>query len=212
MQPARHRFALERDRHRLDPVIGEPRIAGEALLLLLVQLDMLRPGIVVGPLGGTVVDGGHVPVVARGDGIAFGFRCARLGLAAPRCTFEGGADIRHLLHPGADRGEIGIRLHPARRGKIDRARLVPVDSVCANDIVDGPALLREAPGHGCGLGLGERRAARGEKSRARAQAGNRADEATSIHGDLPLDCNFVLVPLAASGFASERPMHVEVQP
>jgi len=171
MQPARHRFALERDRHRLDPVIGEPRIAGEALLLLLVQLDMLRPGIVVGPLGGTVVDGGHVPVVARGDGVAFRLGGARLGLAPLRRAFEGGADIGHFLHAGADRGEIGVGFDAARRGEIDGARLIPVDAVGANDIIDGPALLRESFGRGGASCLGVRAVARAEQRCTCAEGG-----------------------------------------
>src|SRR6202042_2242612 len=68
----------------------------------------------------------------------------RLGFAAAGDGGEGRADIGHLLHPLADAGEIGIGLDPAGGVDIERPRLVPIDAVGADDIVDEPALLVEA--------------------------------------------------------------------
>ena len=86
---------------------------------------------------------GHEEIVARGD-FAIGLRGGiGLGLAAPGDRGEGGADIGHLLHPLADTGEIGIGLDAARRMDIERTRLIPIDAVGADDIVDEPALLVE---------------------------------------------------------------------
>src|SRR5437764_2590488 len=122
-------------------MVGKARVIAEALPLLFVELQVLRSGIVIGPFSGTVMDGGHVPIVPRGNEIALGFGGTGLGLAPFGGAFESGADIGHLLHAGADRGEIGIGFDAAWRGKIDRARLIPVNSVGANDVINGPALL-----------------------------------------------------------------------
>ena len=182
VEPGRDRLALERNRHRLDLVVGEPRVVGEALAFLLVQLDVLLAGIVVGPFGGAVMDRRHVPVVARGDEAALGLGVARLGLAPLGGALERRADIGHLLHAGADRGEIRVGFDAARRGQIDRARLVPVDAVGADDVVERPALLGEALRGRGAVRLGERRVARGGERRARAHDGERAKEAATIHG------------------------------
>ena len=63
---------------------------------------------------------------------------ARLGLAPLSRALERRTDVRHLLHAAADRGEVGVGFNTAGRGKIDRARLVPIDAVRPNDVVEGP--------------------------------------------------------------------------
>jgi hypothetical protein len=87
----------------------------------------------------------HEIVVARGD-LAIGLLGGLgLGLAAAGDRLERRADVGHLLHPLADAGEVGIGLVAARTAEIERARLVPVDTVGADDVVEEPALLLEAP-------------------------------------------------------------------
>src|SRR5260370_31091663 len=92
VKPAWNRFGLERDGNRFDLVVSEPRIVGKAFSLLVVELDLLLSGVVVGPLGGAVVNARPVPIVTRGDRIAAGFGVAGLGLAPFRRVFEGRAD------------------------------------------------------------------------------------------------------------------------
>ena len=154
VKPAWNRFGLERDGNRFDLVVGEPHIVGKAFPLLVMKLDVLLSGVVVGPLGGAVVNGGHVPIVARGDRIAVGLGGAGLGLAPFRRAFEGRADVGHFLHARANGREIRIGFHAAGRRQIDRSRLIPVDAIGPNDVVERPALLREALGRGRDLCLG----------------------------------------------------------
>src|SRR5262249_60676078 len=73
--------------------------------------------------------------------LRFGF-----GLAPARHRLEGGTDVGHLLPPLADAGEIGVGFDAARSVEVERAWLVPVDAVGADDVVDQPALLLE-PAH-----------------------------------------------------------------
>src|SRR5262249_23127222 len=67
-----------------------------------------------------------------------------LGLAPARDRLEGRADVRHLLHPLADAGEISVGLVAAGTAEVERARLVPVDAVGADDVVEEPTLRLEA--------------------------------------------------------------------
>src|SRR5262249_27661975 len=133
VKPAWNRFGLERDGNRFDLVVGEPRIVGKAFPLLVVKLDVLLSGAVVWRLRGAVVNGGHVPIVARGDRIAVGLGGASLGLAPFRRAFEGRTDVGHFLHARANGGEIGIGFDAAGGGEIDRSRLIPVDAIGSND-------------------------------------------------------------------------------
>src|SRR6202008_2804525 len=67
-----------------------------------------------------------------------------LSIVPARDRLEGGADVRHLLDPLADAGEIGVGLVAAGTAEIERARLVPVDAVGADDVVEEPSLRLEA--------------------------------------------------------------------
>src|SRR5262249_2935886 len=96
---------------------------------------------------------------------------------------EGRADVGHLLYPGADRREVGIGLDPARGGEIDRTRLVPIDAVGANDVVERPALRGEALGGRRTLRLGQSGPARGHERRAGSRHRDRTNEMAAIHGD-----------------------------
>ena len=90
--------------------------------------------------------GSHEEIVARAD-LVIGKRCGiSLGLAPARDRGEGQPDIGHLLDPLADAGEIGVGLDAARPVDIQRTRLVPIDAVGADDVVDEPALGIE-PAH-----------------------------------------------------------------
>ena len=144
MEPGRDRLALERHPDRLDVVIGERRVFRVALALLVVVGDVGLVVLVIGPLRRAPVHRRHEVVVARGHlavGVLGGLR---LGLAPARHRLEGRADVGHLLHPLADAGEIRIGLVAARAAEIERARLIPVDAVGADDVVEQPALLLEA--------------------------------------------------------------------
>ncbi len=144
MQPGRNRLVLERHPHRLDVMIGERGIFGVAFALLVVVGDVGLVVLVVGPLRRAPMHRRHEEIVARGD-LAVGLRRGiGLGLAAARDGGKGRADIGHLLHPLANAGEIGIGLDAARQMDVERARLVPIDAVGADDVVDQPALLVEA--------------------------------------------------------------------
>src|SRR5215467_5565551 len=102
MEPGGYRLALEWDRNRFDLVVGEPGVVGKTLALLLVKLDVLLARIIVRPLCGTIVNGSHVPIIARRNGIALVLGLARLRLAASRGAFKGRANISQLLHADAD--------------------------------------------------------------------------------------------------------------
>jgi hypothetical protein len=86
----------------------------------------------------------HEIIVARADHLIGFLGKPRALLAPPGGRFESRADIRHLLDALADRREIGERFDAARRLQIERARLVPIDAVRLDDVVDRPALLAEA--------------------------------------------------------------------
>jgi hypothetical protein len=186
MEPGRDRVAFEWNRHRFDLVVRQPRVAGVAFPLLRVQGEVLPARIVVGPLGRAVVDRRHVPVVARRHEIALGFPLARLGLSSFRGALEGRADVGHFLHAGADGREIGIGLDPARGGEIDRSRLVLVDPIGANDIVESPPLLGETLGRRRTVGFGQRRDPRGDESHPDSPCCDRIREAATVHGDISL--------------------------
>jgi hypothetical protein len=66
---------------------------------------------------------------------------------------------------------------------LPEARLIPVDAVGANDVVERPALLAETPGGGGALGVGERSAADGDDSPGPCQRGT--EETTTVHGVPP---------------------------
>ena len=125
--------------------------------------------------------GRHEPVVTRGDEIAIGLGGARLGLAALGGALEGRADIGHLLHPSADGREIGTRLDAARRRKIERTGLVPIDAVGTNDIVERPTLFGKALSHGLILRAGECRSACWRKARANTGGSEGAKNTPAVH-------------------------------
>src|SRR5262249_61819470 len=74
-------------------------------------------------------------------GLLGGFR---LGLAPACHRLEGRTDVGHLLHALADASKIGVGLVAAGTAEIERARLVPVDAVGADDVVEEPTLRLEA--------------------------------------------------------------------
>ena len=151
-------------------MIGERRILGVAFALLVVVGDVGLVVLVVGPLRRAPVHGRHEEIVARGD-LVIGLRCGiGLGLAPPRHGGERRADIGHLLDPLADAGEIGVGLDAARPVDIERARLVPIDAVGADDVVDEPALGVE-PAHA---------------RRAAMIANRRESLAGAVHGRPPM--------------------------
>ncbi len=143
MQPRRDRLVLERHPDRFDVVVGERGILRVALALLVVVGDVGFVVLVVGPLRGAPMHRRHEEIVARGHLVIGLRRGVGLGFAALGHGGEGRADIGHLLHALADAGKIGIGLDAARQMDVERARLVPVDAVGADDIVDQPALRVE---------------------------------------------------------------------
>src|SRR5262244_2249440 len=144
MKPGRNRLVAKRHPHRLDVMIRQRRIFRVAFALLVVVSDVGFVVLIVRPLRGSPMDRGHEVIVARGHP-AIGFLGRfRLGLAPSRHRLEGRADVRHLLHPLADAGEIGVGLVAAGTAEIERARLVPVDAVGADDVVEEPTLRLEA--------------------------------------------------------------------
>jgi len=90
------------------------------------------------------VDRRHEIIVARGHEMAGRLGRLGLGFAAARDCRERGPDVRHLLHPLADTGKIRVGLDAARCIQIKRARLIPVDAIGADDIVEQPTLRVEA--------------------------------------------------------------------
>ena len=145
MQPSRDRLVLERHPHRLDMMVGKRGVFGVTFALLVVVGDVGLVVLVIGPLRRAPMHRGHEEIVARGDFMVGESRGVGLRLAAAGDSGECRADVRHLLHPLADAGEVGIGLDAARPMDIKRARLVPIDAVGADDVVDHPALLVEAP-------------------------------------------------------------------
>ena len=105
-----------------------------------VQLVVL----VVGPLRRAPIDRRHEIIVARGDLAAGLLGGLGLGLAPARHRLERRRDVGHLLDALADAGDVGAALRSARARDVNRARLVPVDAVGADDVVEQPALLLEA--------------------------------------------------------------------
>jgi hypothetical protein len=113
--------------------------------------------------------------------IAAGFGVAGLGLAPFRRAFEGRADVGHFLHARANGREIRIGFHATGRRQIDRSRLIPVDAIGPNDVVERPALLREALGRGRHLCLGACDTMRDCQGCSGPCRGHRTNEAASIH-------------------------------
>src|SRR5262249_4503083 len=62
-----------------------------------------------------------------------------------RNSVECRANVGEFAHLLADAGEIGAGFDAAGRVQIERARLVPVDAVGRNDVVEGPKLVDPAP-------------------------------------------------------------------
>lgn len=100
--------------------------------------------LIVRPLRRTPVHRRHEIVVARSDLAARVLGGLRLGLTAARHRFERRRDVGHLLDALAHAGDVGCALHAARPADVDRARLIPVDAVGTDDVVECPALLAEA--------------------------------------------------------------------
>ena len=144
VEPARNRLPLKWNPHRLDVMIGELGISGEAFALPGVERDVGLVVLVIGPLRRRPLDRCHEIVVARSHLVVSLLRGPSLGFAAAGDGFEGRSDVGHLLHALADDREIRIGLVAAGRVQIERARLVPVDAVSADDVVDEPALLDKA--------------------------------------------------------------------
>src|SRR5215475_7028451 len=144
MKPGRDRLVAKRHPHRLDVMIRQRSIFRVAFALLVVVGDVGFVVLIVRPLRRAPMDRGHEVIVARGHpaiGLLGGFR---LGLAPACHRLERWADVRHLLHALADAGEIGVGLVAARTAEIERARLVPVDAVGADNVVEEPTLRLEA--------------------------------------------------------------------
>src|SRR4051794_24391301 len=99
--------------------------------------------LVVGPLRRAPIHRRHEIVVARRDHAAGLFSTLGLRFAAHRDRLEGRRDIGHLLDPLAHDMDVGLAFHAAGAGDVDRARLVPVDTVGADDVVEQPALVLE---------------------------------------------------------------------
>src|SRR6516162_4977595 len=144
MKPGRERLVAKRHPHRVDVMIRQRHIFRVTFALLIVVGDVGFVVLIVGPLRRSPLNRGHEIIVARGHpAIGFLGRFC-LGLAPARDRLEGRADVRHLLHPLADAGEIGVGLVAAGTAEIERARLVPVDAVGADDVVEEPTLRLEA--------------------------------------------------------------------
>jgi hypothetical protein len=144
VEPGRDRLVAKRHPHRLDVMVRERRVLSVALALLVVVGDVGLVVLVIRPLRRAPVHRRHEVVVARGHLVIGLRRRLGLGFAPARHRFEGGADVSHLLHALADAGEIGVGLVAAGAAEIQRARLIPVDAVGADDVVEEPALLLEA--------------------------------------------------------------------
>ena len=146
MKPSRNCLVAERHPNCLDVVIRERCVFAVAFALLVVIGDIGFIVLIVRPLRGAPMDGRHEVVVARRH-LAIGLLGRfRLRLAPARNCLEGGSDVGHLLDALTDAGEIGGSFDAARSVEIERAWLVPVDAVGADDVVDEPALLLE-PAH-----------------------------------------------------------------
>jgi len=88
--------------------------------------------------------GSHEIIVARGDVAAGLLGGLGLGLSPPRHRLERRRNVGHLLDALADTRDVGAALRAAGARDVHRARLVPVDAVGADDVVEQPALLLEA--------------------------------------------------------------------
>ena len=144
VQPRRKCLVPERYPDRLDAVVGEPRIARVARAFALVVAEVLLVVLVDGPLRGAPMHGRHEEVLAGCHPLARRLRGARLGLPTLRGRLESGRGIREFLDALSDRREVCIRLHATGRAQIGRARLVPIDAIGTDDVVDEPALLDPA--------------------------------------------------------------------
>ena len=141
VEPRRQRGVLERNPDGLDLVVRHRGVLGVALALLEMAGDVRFVVLIVRPLRRAPIHRRHEIVIARGDLVARLLRSLRLGLAAARHRLEGRRDVAHLLDALANADDVRGALRPARRADIDRARLVPVDAVGANGVVEQPALL-----------------------------------------------------------------------
>ena len=104
----------------------------------------------------------------------------------PRHQFKGRRDVGEFLYARADRRDVGCGLRAQRRRQSRKARLIPIDAIRTNDVVEYPSLFVEAlhgrcrhtVGSGCrrctgiergkiGQGIRIRRARRGRRRRLR---------------------------------------------
>ncbi len=124
-------------------MVGQRRILRIVLALLQMAADVLFVVLVVGPLRRAPIHRRHEIVVARRDHAAGLFGALGLRFAAHRDRLERRRDVGHLLDPLAHDMDVGLAFHAAWAGDVDRSRLIPVDTVGADDIVEQPALVLE---------------------------------------------------------------------
>ena len=159
VKPSRQRLAVERDPGRLDLMVRQLGIFEIALPLLLIEEDVLGVVLVDRPLRSAPEVRGHEKVVARADLVLLLRRFDRPRFPPSRHRFECRRDIGEFLHARADRRDVGGGLRTQRRRQSGQARLIPVDAVRTDDVVEDPALLVEAPHGRCrhAIGSGGRR-------------------------------------------------------
>ena len=152
MQPRRNLLVAEGNPDFLDLVVGHPGVFRIAFALALVVAEVLLVGLVDGPLRRAPMQRGDEIILARGDHVAGLLRRLGGGLATAGLLLEGGRGVGVFLDARANGDEIGVGQRAARRGQIDRARLVPIHAVGLNDVVELPALLGPASRHWAAMG------------------------------------------------------------
>ncbi len=125
-------------------MVRQLRIFEIALPLLLIEEDVLGVVLVDRPLRSAPEVGGHEEVVARADLVLAlrRFECPRF--PPPRHRFKCRRDIGEFLHARADRRDVGRGLRAQRRRQSRKARLIPIDAIRTNDVVEYPSLFVEA--------------------------------------------------------------------
>src|SRR5260370_17492603 len=95
-------------------------------------------------MGGAPMHGRNEEVLARRHQLARRLSSTGLCLSTPCSRFEGWRGVREFLDALPDRGEIRDRLDAAGRAQIDRARLVPIDAIGTDAVLNEPPLLDPA--------------------------------------------------------------------